>query len=619
MLTDVTVSLLRRTSLLPGESLPSLLERLAQLNHYSGISVLNLLCQAQQASPLSQDQPACPLFGATFLRLAHLTQLPVVELWAASAHRFTPTLTPAGGAPTEPPWLAAPTRPRALPTLARLHLRPATTAQYCPVCLQGTPYHQLNWMPVAATLCLEHQCLLVDRCPGCQQPVTIADVVRRRCRICRTELSTAAAVLVTGDDLGLLAQQMIQFWFAVAPAPKLDAGRQLPAQSPALLYRLLAYLSRRLLSCRVLWPTWPTPVPSLDEHAARLGSRSHHLTPNQTYELWRAAFTGLVEWPQGLFRFLDAYSRRTRPAMTRMHRTNHLTTIQKDWLAPAWRAADNDFCIQAFVDYLCDRKLPFSATLVKQLEDVDWFVDKTGLWTERRVAQALELARQDLRRFHPLGTLGPCLWPLKYADASYFDRAKVLAVQQRWQATHGWSVLDASSWLGLDEAAVLLLVARGLLTPLPGSAQSPHCVFDRQTVMDFFDRVATRVIFPKEEICGLMNLDAVVHYFSYRALDPATLLQGVIDGTLQAYRRHPELPALSYLCFVEMQLLRRCDAPLARPGWVRDVDFARGSNLPWRTIQGWVDAGLIQPQAGTDCYFEMQRLEELTAAHRAAL
>jgi hypothetical protein len=302
-----------------------------------------------------------------------------------------------------------------------------------------------------------------------------------------------------------------------------------------------------------------------------------------------------------------------------MHHINHLTTIQKDWLTPAWRAADNDFCLQTSVDYLRDRQLPFGVILVKQLEDVVWFVDKTGLWTEQRVAQALGLARQDLRRFHPLGTLGPCLWPLKHAGAAYFERAKVLAVQQRWQATHGWSVLDASSWLGLDEAAVLLLAARGLLTPLPGSAQPPHCVFDRQTVMDFFDRVAARVIFPEEEICGLMNLDAVVHYFSYRALDPATLLQGVIDGTLQAYRRHPELPALSYMCFVEMQLLRRCDAPLARPGWVRDVDFARGSNLPWRTIQGWVDAGLIQPQAGTDCYFEMQRLEELTAAHRAAL
>jgi len=619
MLTDITVPLLRRTALLPGESLPSLLERLAQLNHYSGTSVLNLLCQAQQAPPLNQDEPACPRFGATFLRLAHLTQLPAAELWAASAHRFTPTLTPAGEAPTEPPWLDAPTRPRALPTLTHLHLRPAHTAQYCPVCLQGTPYHQLNWMPVAATLCLEHQCLLVDRCPSCQQPVTIADVVRRRCRACRTDLRLATAVLVTGDDLGLLAQQMLQSWFAVAPAPVLDATRQLPPQSPALLYRLLAYLSRRLLSYRAIWPTWPTPLPSLAEHATSLSSRSYRLAPNQTYELWRAAFTGLLDWPHGLFQYLDAYGGRAKPAMPKPRRPNRLGSIQKDWLTPAWRAADNDFCLQTFVDYLRDRQLPFSVSLVNQLKDVVWFIDKTGLWTEQRVAQTLDLPRQDLGRFYPHGPLGPCRWPLERAGATYFDRAKVLAVHQRWQATHGWSLSDASYWLGLPESTVLLLVARGLLTPLVGSAAPPHCIFERQTVIDFFDRVAARVLFPEEDIRGLVHLDEAVRRHSYRAADPATLLQAAMDGILPAYRRHPELAELSHVCFVDIQLIRLRDALPPTLGWVSDLNFAWGNSLELKTIKGWVDAGLIQPQGGTDCYFEIQRLEELTAAHRVAL
>ncbi len=619
MLTDATLPLLRRTSLLPGESLPSLLERLAQLNHYSGTPVLTLLCQAQREPPLNLDKPACPLFGTTFLRLAHLTQLPAAELWAASAHRFTPTLTPTGGAPTEPPWLNAANQPRALPTLARLHLRPMTTAQYCPLCLQKTPYHQLNWIPVAATLCLEHQCLLADRCPGCQQPVTIADVVRRRCHTCRTDLSAAAAVLVTGDDLGLLAQQMIQFWFAVAPAPTLDAGRQLPPQPPALLYRLVEYLSRRLLSCRVIWPTWPMPVPSLDETTAHIGSRSHRLAPNQAYELFRATFSALLDWPQGLFRYLDAYGGRARPASPKPRRPNRLGSIQKDWLTPAWRAADNDFCIQTWVDYLCDRQLPFSASLVNQLKDVAWFVDKTGLWTEQRVAQTLGLARQDLGRFYPHGPLAPCRWPLEGAGALYFDRAKVLAVHQRWQAARGWSLSDASYWLGLPESTVLLLVARGLLTPLPGSAAPPHCTFDRQTVIDFFDRVAACVVFSEEHVYGLLHLDEAVRYISNRAADPATLLHAALDGILSAYRRHPELSALSHVCFVDIQLIRRGKALPTTLGWVSALNFARSNNLELKTIQEWVDAGLIQPQGGTDCYFEIQRLKELAKAHRAAL
>ena len=43
---DFPVPLLRRTLLLPGESLPSLVERLTQLNHYHGTAVLTWLCRA---------------------------------------------------------------------------------------------------------------------------------------------------------------------------------------------------------------------------------------------------------------------------------------------------------------------------------------------------------------------------------------------------------------------------------------------------------------------------------------------------------------------------------------------------------------------------------------------
>ena len=618
MMTDSAVPLLRRTPLLPGESLPSLLERLAQLNHYGGTAILTLLCQTQREPPMNRDKPACPFYGSTFLRLTRLTQLPAAELWAASAHRFTPTLAPSGGAPAELPWLNAPNQPNVLPALTRLHLRPTTAAQYCPLCLQKTPCHQLSWIPVAATLCLEHQCLLVDRCLGCQRPVTIADVVQRRCRTCRADLSAAAAVLVTGDDLGLLAQQMIQSWFAVAPAPTWDTEHLCPAQSPALRYRLLEHLSRRLLDCREAWATWPTPLPGLDEHTPHIGPRARRLAPNQAYYLYRAAFTALVDWPQGLFSYLDTYSSRCTPDAPATRHTKRLGVIQKDWLAPAWRALDDDLCIQAFVDYLRDRDIPFTVSLVNHLKDVSWFVDKTGLWTEQRAAQALGLARQDLGRFQPQGPLGPCRWPLERADAPFFDRAKVLAIHQRWHAARGWSLSDTCCWLGLDEAAVLLLVARGLLTPLPtpGNAVDLHrWSFDRQAVAEFFDRVAERTEFTREGHHGLVNLDEAIRRLGYAAIDPATLLQGVVAGVVPAYRRCPELSALRQLCFPDLQLYSLPKLLQPRPGWVKAHHFTWGTGLALGTVLGWVEAGLIQPQAGTNCYFELQRLQELAAPY----
>ena len=150
-MTDCTVPLLRRTPLLPGESLPSLVERLAQLNHYGGTSVLTWLCRAQQAFLGSPDRVGRPLCGGTFLRLAHLTQLPVAELIAASAHYFTPALAPTGAAPTTADWLVTPDQPRALPSRAHLSLRPIAAAQYCPQCLQQAHYHRLSWLPAPVT------------------------------------------------------------------------------------------------------------------------------------------------------------------------------------------------------------------------------------------------------------------------------------------------------------------------------------------------------------------------------------------------------------------------------------------------------------------------------------
>ena len=237
MMPGNSLPLLRRTPCWPGESLPSLLERLTQLNHYAGVRILGRLYRTPQ-EPV-RSLLVCPRDGVTFLRLAHLTQLPAAELLAASNHRFTPILTLSGSPPLLS-WLDAP-RPgqgagRPWPQRG---LRPPAAAQYCPVCLQTAPYHRLSWIPIAATLCLAHRCLLVDRCCQCHRPVAIAAIVRRRCPTCQTDLRAAGVMLVVGDDWGILAQQLIQSWFAVADPPTLPTGCRLPPQSPALLSRLV--------------------------------------------------------------------------------------------------------------------------------------------------------------------------------------------------------------------------------------------------------------------------------------------------------------------------------------------------------------------------------------------
>ncbi len=616
-MTDFTVPLLRRTPLLPGESLPSLVERLAQLNHYGSTSVLTWLCRAQREPPQNLDQPACPLFGATFLRLAHLTQLPAAELWAASAHRFTPLLTPSSAPAADSPWLSAPNRPCALPSAAHTALRPLTAAQYCPLCLQAMPYHRLSWLPVAITLCLEHHCLLLDRCPRCQRLVTVADIVQRRCRACQTDLGTAPVVSVADDDLGLFAQAMLHSWFVGALAPSLDGACQLPAQPPALLYRLWDYLYRRLRMCQEAWPTWPGAALDLAAYMKRLGRPPHRPLPSQAYYLYRAAFAALLDWPQGLYRFLDAYSGRLLPDMPAQHHAKRLAVIQHDWLAPTWRTADADFSLRAFVDYLCDRAIPLTLALAMPLQDVAWFQAKTGLWGMQRVTQTLDLTRQVLERFEPYGPVCKCRWPRSHVTKPIFERAKILAVQQRWQ--NGWPLSDTCHWLGLLEDEVVQLVDCDLLAPLPTTrhADAASWLFDPHTVADFFDRVAACVVPFDGHRSELILLRDTAYVLRTVGITHAMLIQGILDGILPAYKWYPTLPALSHIRFLDLQTSYFPDILHARRGWVAGPDFATEKGLALGVVWRWVNAGLIHPQPGTRQYFDRQHLEELAAMHLA--
>ena len=46
--------------------------------------------------------------------------------------------------------------------------------QYCPLCMQNdsTPYYRLSWRNALTVICPKHHCVMEDRCPGCQSPVS---------------------------------------------------------------------------------------------------------------------------------------------------------------------------------------------------------------------------------------------------------------------------------------------------------------------------------------------------------------------------------------------------------------------------------------------------------------
>jgi len=607
-------TLLRRTQLLPGESLVSLLERLTQLNYYPSARLLSAICRDLLEEPADQDDLALPKWAETFLKLADLTHLSPESLYAASNHRFAPYLALPRQPPVEIPWIGGETKAMLTPNLAWERLRSVSAAQYCPHCLKTSDYHRLSWIPTAAAICLEHRCLLVSQCPGCHKRLSIQEIVRQACRGCQADLCAMETISVEGDELGLRSQQLIQSWLAVADVTGQPGEDGLPTQPPAVLYHLLENLARRLLNGWKEWSFLPSPLDGLAEHIAAPVHRMQTMTPEGIFRLHKAAFTGLRDWPNGLFRFLDAYCCGSPDPGKR------LLPFRRDWFQPAWSDSDYQFVLQGFISYLLDRRIPLPVSWVEHYQTVPWFVEQTGLWSAERTAQVLAISMLKLMNSLSYGSLASCRWPPSRANVPLFERDKVLALKHKW--TLGWTVSEAGSWLGLCERDVIALVKRGVLaiTGHPNEDQA-HWLLSRLSVEDFFVEVAARLVLYRGDRRDLLPLSEAASYTACLGMDCVTLLQGVADGFLPAYKRDPEVPSLGFTCFIEKSVWHLPDLCYTRHGWVSGHTFAQEKGFSHHLVFEWVEAGLIQPVQvfGHTRYFLRRDLERLAAQYTPGL
>src|SRR5436853_3089732 len=88
-------TLLRLTSFLLGESLLSRLLRLAKMNYCDSLYLLSsLIFERVSQAEGARDRLGRPMQKETYELLATLTNSKVEDLYAATAHIFTPILTP---------------------------------------------------------------------------------------------------------------------------------------------------------------------------------------------------------------------------------------------------------------------------------------------------------------------------------------------------------------------------------------------------------------------------------------------------------------------------------------------------------------------------------------------
>lgn len=96
----------------------------------------------------------------------------------------------------------------------------------CPLCLQAQPYLRLIWRLLPVTVCLEHGCLLQDRCSACGAMLTPVSQDHRHlcCPTCGADLRSLSTTMASQDILDVQRHRQDDFCFLLDPTTAITKG-----------------------------------------------------------------------------------------------------------------------------------------------------------------------------------------------------------------------------------------------------------------------------------------------------------------------------------------------------------------------------------------------------------
>ncbi len=599
-----------------GESLASFLIRLGKANFYEPPGILaELIFEGAGDEAFIKDRLDLPRQVTVFERITRLAQAEPLQLYAASAHRFARVITPPE---SKLDFLDLPEKSvvSLLPEgVAQKLLRPASACQYCPLCVKQAPYHRLNWVVIATAACLEHKCLLVNQCYNCQRPLQVLDIVNAGCSKCGVDLGKAPCVYIHGDEIGLLAQQVIQAWL-FNTSVSLDSDCYMPLRSPRVLFRLIDGLrctaQRLAISGWTYLHTLPVYHNSL-EASFELGSRS--LTPYQSYCVYSTAFQGILHWPKGFYEFLDAHYGQRDETVRASSIRKDLGSTYSHWLQRTWRHAEFDFVQEAFNLYIT-KQYGISASILhsNRFRNTPGLLDTFSEVSINYAAELVGVTPSTLQRFTRAGQL-----EMTKDDPIFVRQADVLKLYETWNSSAG--LKEAAHVLGVSEDIVLAMVAIGLLA----SAQNPATgfqswQFNEKDLYQLLEKIKSQTKVHTEQ--GRVNFFSVSLICASRittqiGLNAASILARVADGTLQAYR----LPSSEFSCkdllFDPNDLSAYIEAVKEERGWMSRKEVTKRLKIKDGTLAKWVRAGLLVPAVVhiNAQYFDKATVEKFIVDH----
>ncbi len=610
-------SLLGHPPLLTGESLASFLIRVSDANFYQGQNTLaDLVLSVDAEDP--EDNLRYPRSADTFDYLSALTQVSERDLYSATAHTFADVLTPPEY-PIEILRLSDNTPVHLLSyKIAQKSLRAVSAAQFCPGCLDQSAYHRLIWTPTATSVCLEHYCLLLDRCQICSRQVTVRDIVMAKCGGCGANLRLAESVQV--DEFGLLEQRVIQAWLS-GYSPALPENF-IPQQLPRVLYRViegLRFTAQQLAASG--WPLLHTLASRPNGPVMTYIVGSNALSPFQSYCLYTTAFRGIVNWPTEFYKLLDAQRSQAGVKIRGSKMQEDLGSLYSLWYEFHWKIHPAfSFVQNAFDEYLAEHygSVPSSSHWDRVCRRPD-LAEKFGYISIYRAEEAVGIPTLTIQRLIHTGKLKV---HILYDDKYHIkDELVYKADLMRLHGclTPSLSLTEVIQILGVSEDVISELVRMGILAVEYGRCRRFHCWKFRAVELQVFlskikNSPRVGMLDGLDHKYVAMSLDTASHTLAVDGFNAASTLQLVAEGKLRAYYNPYKTFRCGDLLFDPGDLQACLGEIKSENTWISRAEVTKRLKVHDSTLAKWVNAQLLSPvasYAGAQ-YFDMAEVERFS-------
>lgn len=577
----------------PDEAWSSWLWRLAQRNY---------VASPHELLPSTLSQTTLPYEPVAFRTLAELTNTSVETLHAHTPHRFAHLL--------HPPEIS--TAVLTLPTQQILTLAPVhpnrdfftSRFSWCPACLREARYVRLHWHVPPVVGCVLHACWLLEACPVCTALIREAEVLHGRCSRCGLALEQAHSVPIPPEDVLLMLQREILAWLYHPEQSQLGLSH-VPA---VVLLRVLYGLRFAVQRAGDDWGFHHVPdgipVPQRDI----LKQRS--LTVFERGCVYATAYRGLLDYPHGFHRFLDAY--RTRPApREETGLRSEFGTLYISWLQHFWKHPTFDFIQQVFNDYLLEHLPVYQIVNTTRVRDYPELLDHVRYLDLKQTARYLGISVKGVYRLVEEGHFTAHRFPQDPLGV-WFARAELEGCKQRWN--QHLPFLTVVQQLGLSKSLTLELLHTQLLRRVPAQAglKQRGVFVERDSLQTLLNQLKTvTTIRPMSEE-GIPLRLVCIRNGSVK-MDLTRVLTRVLEGKLLAYHPNESLLPLTALWFAPQAVQDLAHDVKVESDWVTKSDVRAYLSAHWRVIPVLLAKGLLHPvmSLGQKQFFSRQELHSL--------